>query len=424
MSRAPIDRFMDLRYGLFLHWNPSSVIGHEISWSREGPKREIMNKARDHEVSPRLCVPAALYDTLYRYFGAERFDARALARRAKAWGHRYVYLTTKHHDGFAMFDTGLSDYKITAPDCPAGRDLTAELADAVRAEGLGFCVYHSQPDWHHPDYRTERHGSYVEYLHGQVEELCTRYGPITAWWFDGLAGDSQVVGRPAPAPFERPPRPDLWDAERLIARMREWQPDMVINERCGLPCDFDTPEQRVGDDRTGRPWESTITLGDQWAYSFDERVKPAEEVIGYLVDAATGGGNFVVNLGPDRLGLIPAEQARVMDRVGAWLDLYGHTIYGTRPGPWPRWLWGGCTHRAEGGGTRVWVHARRWPELDDTLRLPLGGGMPRGAPRLVTPGRLEHEVADGALLLRLPLEDHDGIDAIVQMDFDTPPSFD
>ncbi len=413
------ERFMDRRYGLFLHWNPSSVIGHEISWSREGPKREIFNKSRGHDVSPRICVPAALYDTLYRHFDADRFDAPALVAKAKRWGHRYIYLTTKHHDGFAMFDTAQSDYKVTAPDCPAGRDLTRELAEACQAAGMGFGIYHSQPDWYHPDYRTENHDRYVDYLHAMVEELCTGYGPIDAWWFDGLAGDSQVMGRPAPAPFERPADPALWRAEELIAKMRAWQPDMAINERCALPCDFDTPEQRVGDYRPDRPWESTITLGAQWAYSFDERVKPAEEVLGYLIGAATGGGNFVVNVGPDRHGLIPPEQERVLDRVGRWLDRYGHTIYGTRAGPWPRWLWGGCTHR----GNIVWAHVTRWPELDDTLRLPLGGGVLAAPPKLLTPGHLTHRVEGDTLLLTLPLEDHDGIDAIVEMTFDVMPRF-
>ncbi|WP_308918004.1 alpha-L-fucosidase [Jannaschia sp. LMIT008] len=413
------ERLMDLRYGLFLHWNPSSVVGHEISWSREGPKREIMNKPRDSDVSPRLGVPAALYDTLYRHFNASRFDAPALVAKARRWGHRYVYITTKHHDGFAMFDSARTDYKVTAPDCPAGRDLTRELADACHAAGMGFGVYHSQPDWHHPDYRTENHDRYVEYLHAMVEELCTGYGPIAAWWFDGLAGDSQVIGRPAPPPFERIADPARWDAEALIAKMRRWQPDMAINERCALPCDFDTPEQRVGDADTGRPWESTITLDDQWAYRFQRDVKSAETVIGHIVDAATGGGNFVVNVGPDRLGVIPAEQERVLDRVGLWLDRYGHTIYGTRAGPWPRWIWGGCTARDD----TVWLHVRRWAELDDTLRLPLGGGVLRGEPRLLTPGRLRHAVEDGVLHLALPLEDHDGVDAIVEVAFDAMPRF-
>ena len=393
--------------------------GTRISWSREGPKPEILNKARGANVSPRVCVPAPLYDSLYRHFDARDFDAPALVAKARKWGHRYIYLTTKHHDGFAMFDTTQSDYKVTAPECPAGRDPTRELADACRAEGMGFGVYHSQPDWHHPDYRTDRHDAYIAYLHAMVEELCTGYGPIDAWWFDGLAGDKQVTGRRAPAPFDRPADPARWGAEALIEKMRAWQPDMAINERCALPCDFDTPEQRVGEYRPDRPWESTITLDRQWAYRFDQDLKSAKEVIGYLIDAATGGGNFVVNVGPDRHGTIPPEQERVLDRVGAWLDMYGHTIYGTRAGPWPRWLWGGCTH----AGKTVWAHVRHWPELDDTLELPLGGGTLAAPPELVTPGTLDHSVRDGVLRLTLPLRDHDGIDAIVKLEFDTMPAF-
>ena len=414
------ERFMDRRYGLFLHWNPSSVVGQEISWSREFDRPEILNKPRAHEVSPRVCIPAALYDTLYRHFDGRDFDAPALVEKAKRWGHRYIYLTTKHHDGFCMFDTAATDYKSTAPECPAGRDFVRELADACHAGGMGFGVYYSQPDWHHPDYRTENHDRYIDYLHAQVEELCTKYGPIDTWWFDGLAGDSQVTGRPAPKPFERPADPARWRAEELITKMRRWQPDMAINERCALPCDFDTPEQRVGEYRPERPWESTITLGDQWAYSFNERVKHTDDVIGFLIDAACGGGNYVVNVGPDRYGNVPPEQERVLDGVGRWLERYGHTIYGTRAGPWPRWIWGGSTHR-EG---KVWIHVRRWPERYATLELHLGGGTLRGEPRLVTPGSLDHRVEDGTLYLILPVRDHDGIDAIVEVDFDTMPRFD
>jgi alpha-L-fucosidase len=413
-----IDRFMDRRYGLFLHWNPSSVIGHEISWSRECPKPEIMNKGRGFEVSPRVAVPAGLYDSLYRYFDAADFDAPALVEKAKNWGFRYIYLTTKHHDGFAMFDSAHSNYKITAPDAACGRDLTRELADACHAAGMPFSVYYSQPDWHHPDYRTERHANYIAYLHAQVEELCTKYGEIEAWWFDGLAGHSQVTGRKTPAPFHVPENPERWDAENLIRKMRGWQPNMVINERCALPCDYYTPEQRVGAYDVENPWESTITLGAQWAYSFDETVKSAKTVIQSIVASACGGGNFVLNIGPDRHGLIPPEQERVMDEVGAWLQKYGETIYATRGGPWPRWTGGGSTHRGE----TVYVHVKDWPEHHDRLVLPLGGAQVQ-AVRMVTPGEVAHEVADGVLYLTLPVRFHDGMDSIVALDLDRIPTF-
>ena len=412
-----IDRFMDWRYGLFLHWNPSSVAGHEISWSREGAKPEIYNKMRGMDVSPRVMLPAPLYDSLYRYFDASEFDAEDLVARAKGWGFRYIYLTTKHHDGFAMFDTDQSDYKVTAPECPAGRDLFRELSRACHAAGMGLGVYYSQPDWHHPDYRTENHDRYIAYLHAQVEELCTAYGPIDAWWFDALSGESQVMGTAAPAPYHKEPDPALWDAEELIRKMRGWQPDMVINDRCVIPCDYTTPEQRVGEP-CGEPWESTITLGDQWAYSFNEHVKPAEEVIENIVDCATGGGNFVLNIGPDRHGLVPPEQVRVLDRVGAWMEMYGHTIYGTRPGPWPRWTWGGSVQK---DGT-VYLHVKRWPELHDTLELHLGGVDVLSAD-LLTPGELTHRVEDGYLRLQLPLRHQNGLDNIVKLELSAVPEF-
>jgi alpha-L-fucosidase len=413
-----IDRFMDWRYGLFLHWNPSSVVGHEISWSREGDKPEIFNKMRGSDVSPKVMIPAPLYDSLYKYFDARDFDAVALVARARDWGFRYIYLTTKHHDGFSNFDTDQSDYKVTAPDCPAGRDLTRELADACHDAGMGFGVYYSQPDWHHPDYRTDRHDRYVSYLHAQVEELCTRYGRIDAWWFDGLAGEGHVMGVPTPAPYHRPPLPSRWDAENLIRKMRGWQPEMVINDRCAMPCDYYTPEQRVGSYQPDEPWESTITLGAQWAYSFDETVKSAETCIAHIVDCACGGGNFVLNIGPDRHGLVPPEQIRVLDRVGEWMARYGDTIYGTRAGPWPRWVWGGTTHR----GTTVFVHAKKWVERKDTLELDLGG-VDVVSVSMITGGDLTWSVEDGKLLLVLPLKDQNGLDNIVRLELSALPKF-
>ncbi|MCV6823490.1 MULTISPECIES: alpha-L-fucosidase [Halocynthiibacter] len=413
-----VDQFMDMRYGLFLHWNPSSVAGHEISWSREGDKPEIYLKTRGRDVSPRVMIPAELYDSLYKYFDARDFDAPALVAKAQDWGFKYIYLTTKHHDGFSNFDTAHNSYKVTAPECPAGRDLTKELADACHEAGMAFAVYYSQPDWHHPDYRTENHQNYIDYLHAQVEELCTKYGKIAAWWFDGLGGEGNVTGRAAPEPFYKPHDPTLWDAENLIKKMRKWQPDMVINDRCAMPCDFYTPEQRVGDYNPDEAWEATITLGDQWAYSFNEVVKTPETCINNIVDCATGGGNFVLNIGPDRHGIVPPEQERVLNTVGDWMKKYGHTIYGTRGGPYPRWTWGGSTHT----GTTVYLHVKRWPEKGDLLELHLGGCNVKSV-EMVTPGTVNWSVEGEYLHLVLPLKYQDGLDNIVKLEFDKLPVF-
>ncbi|QQA41459.1 alpha-L-fucosidase [Pelagovum pacificum] len=415
-----IDKFLDWRYGLFVHWNPSSVIGHEISWSRENDKPEQPHKPRAHTVSPRTCIPAELYDSLYRYFDASHWDARDFVAKAKAWGFRYIYLTTKHHDGFCNFDTDLTDYKVTSSSCPAGRDLTREYVDACRELDMGLGIYYSQPDWHHPDYRTENHDRYIQYLHAQIEELCTRYGKIDVWWFDGLTanekGDNHVTGLATPAAYHEEPNPGLWDAEALLKKMRAWQPDMVINDRCVLQADFYTPEQRVGGFDPENPWESSMTIGGQWAYSFDEVVKSSDEMIGHVVDAACGGGNFVLNVGPDRHGLIPPEQERVLNQIAAWMDAYGHTIYGTRGGPYPRWRWGGATH----DGNTIYVHVRRWPELQDRLTLPLGGARPQSVTLLTGEG-LTYEVEGDLIHLDLGLQNDNALDNIVEMKLDKLP---
>ena len=418
-NTGPIDRFMSWRYGLFIHWSPISVIGHEIGWSRENERPEILNKPGNHQVSARVLVPAGVYDSLYRHFNPTEFSADALVRRAIEWGVRYIYFTSKHHDGFCNFDSAHTDYKITSPECPYGRDIVKDLSDACHEHGMGFGIYYSQPDWRHPDYRTERHEDYVRYLHAQVEELCTRYGKVDVLWFDGLVGtEGHMTGVKTPDIYNPDGGRDWWNAEALLAKIRSWQPDILINDRCGMPGDFSTPEQRIGDYAPDQPWESCITIGDQWAYRFFDNYKSPAQCLQSLISAACGGGNFALNVGPDRLGLLDPQQIAVLDVIGEWLSRYGETIYATRGGPYPRWEWGGSTHR----DNTVYLHVLRWPEHRHELRLPLGGASVKTA-EIMTGGRLDWDTSDDWLRLRLPLADQDRIDTIVRLELDRLPGF-
>ena len=314
-SRANAERLQwwrDARFGMFIHWGPVSLKGTEIGWSRGAQ------------------VPQEEYDSLYKQFNPEQFDARQWVSLAKQAGMKYLVFTTKHHDGFCMFDTKETDFNIM--NSPFHRDVVKELADACREEGIAFGTYHSVCDWHHPDFP---HGSpggkslkpqpnldrYEEYLRNQVRELITQYGPLLILWFD-VAQD--------------------FDAKRgqgVVDYVRSLQPDIIINNRCAVPADYDTPEQRIGGFNRERPWETCMTIARQWAWKPNDDTKSRVECLQTLLRVIGGDGNLLFNVGPMPDGRIEPEQVERLKEMGAWLAKYGDGVYGTRggpfkPGPW------------------------------------------------------------------------------------------
>jgi alpha-L-fucosidase len=238
-------------------------------------------------------------------------------------------------------------------------------------------VYYSQPDWYHPDYLGEHHERYIRYLHGQIREILTNYGRIDGLWFDNLRGVSPQTAK-------------LWEAERLFTMARSIQPHLIINNRCGLPGDYDTPEQHVGRFQDNRPWESCITLGTQWAWKPNDRLKTPDEAIRMLVSCVVGDGNLALNTNPVPDGQIEPRQVETFRQIGRWMSMYGESIYSTRGGPFlaPAWearkfgaarktfqlsggrWWGGSTHK----GNTVYLHVLRWPK--PTIVLPDIGRSP------------------------------------------------
>jgi alpha-L-fucosidase len=337
---------------MFVHWGPVSLRGTEIGWSR-GKQ-----------------VPVEEYDALYRRFEPTLFDARAWARLAREAGMGYLVLTTKHHDGFCLWPSALTDYDIAST--PLGRDVVCELADACRAEGIVFCAYHSICDWRHPDYPLGSPGGttrkpspdmdrYVSYLKGQLAELIQGYGPLGILWFDG--------------DWEEP-----WTEERgkdLYRYCRGLQPSLIVNNRVGkgredmagttaagrFGGDYDTPEQRVGRFQADRPWESCITIGRQWAWRPDEELKSLDECVRTLVTCAGGDGNLLLNVGPMPTGEIEPRQAARLREMGTWLSAHGESVRATRGGPFLPGSWGVSTHRDR----TVYVHVLDWPAADPVL---------------------------------------------------------
>lgn len=384
-----MDWWREARFGLFIHWGPVSLKGTEIGWSRGGERRGTGGTGT---------IPVEVYDNLYKQFNPIRFDAEEWVAIAQAAGMRYLVFTTKHHDGFCMFDSRLTDYKIT--NSPFKRDVVAELAEACHKAGLRLGFYYSPPDWHHPDYRTEQHDRYIEYLHGQLRELCTNYGRVDIIWFDGLGG-----------------KPEDWRAAELIEMIRRLQPHVIVNNRAGLPADHDTPEQRVGTFQNDRPWESCITIGSQWAYKPDDRIKSLKECIRTLVRCAGGDGNLLFNVGPMPTGEIEPRQVEQLKEMGDWLRQYGRSIYRTRGGPFLPGYWGASTH----ADRTIYLHVFQWLSRDEgeSLVLPPIDRKIRLA-SMLTGGEVSFRQSDEAISLAVAPEHRHEIDTIIALELDGP----
>jgi len=387
--------WQEARFGLFIHWGPVSVMGTEIGWSRGGERR---GRAGIGE------VPVEIYDDLYRHFNPVHFDADEWVRIAQAAGMKYMVFTTKHHDGFCNFNSRLTDYKITSPESPFGRDIVAELARACHKAGLPLGLYYSPPDWYHPDYRTEKHAEYIKYMHGQLRELCTNYGKVSIIWFDGLGGTAED-----------------WDSHRMLAMIRELQPGVIINRRGGLAADHDTPEQTIGAFRNDRPWETCMTICTQWSWRPDDRLKSLKECLHTLVRTAGGDGNLLFNVGPRPDGRFEPEQVARLKEMGEWLARYGESIYGTRGGPFKYSPFGQGRYTSTHKGNRIYVHVLAWPRDDAPLELP---PIARKviASSVLTGGTVTVAQSPEAITVSLPVADRREIDTIIVLELDGPAS--
>jgi alpha-L-fucosidase len=374
------------RFGMFIHWDPISLLGQEISWSRGNS------------------VPTNVYDNLYKQFNPTNFNADQWVSLAQSAGMKYMVFTTRHHDGFSMFDTRATNYmsdigttniyKITAPECPFGRDVVKELASACHRAGMRFGAYYSQPDW----VFTGSSSDYQAYLKTQVRELMSSYGRVDVLWFDGLGASAST-----------------YDAAALNALARSLQPGLLINNRDGgLPEDFDTPEQTVGSFQTSRPWESCMTVSahDQWAWGgTNDGVKSLTSCLNMLVNCAGGDGNMLLNVGPRPDGMIDPEQANLLKGIGAWLAQYGESIYDTRGGPFKPAAYGASTYRTN----TVYVHVLSWA-YGSVLLPPIPARVLSS--RVLTGGSATVVQTGAGIQLSVAPGDQQAFDTIVALDLD------
>ena len=315
----------DARFGMFIHWGLYSVVGrHE--WVME-------NEA----------VPVAEYEQLAKRFAPQPNAARGWAKLARQAGQKYMVMTTKHHEGFCLFDTKLTNY--CAPKQACGRDLVKEFVDAARAEGLRVGFYYSLMDWHHPDGARcaedqAARRRFVDYIHGQVRELCSNYGKLDVLWYD----------------VNWPLKPEGWEAAQMNAMVRKLQPEIIINNRTGLPEDFATPEQRI--EAANRAWEACMTMNGSWGYQrADDDWKSSKTVVRNLITCARDGGNYLLNIGPRPDGSIPEESVRILTAVGKWMEKNGDTIYTAEPCQVKRSANALFTRK----GNTLYMHVHFWP---------------------------------------------------------------
>jgi len=349
---ARTENFLKDRFGMFIHWGLYAIPARG-EWVRNAER--ISNEG---------------YQPYFDEFDPVRYDPKQWASLAKKAGMKYAVMTTKHHDGFCLFDSQFTDYKAT--NTPAGRDLIREYADAFRAEGIKIGFYYSLLDWHHPDYpkyddsihpmreneafKDEQihFGNYVEYLHNQVRELCTNYGKVDVMWFDFSYGEMSG---------------EKWEATRLVEMVRELQPGIIIDNRLGgdgklaeppvYAGDFESPEQKIPaggvTDALGRPvpWEACMTLNNHWGYCAGDRdYKSAQGVVRMLAECVSKGGNLLLNVGPNARGEIPRESIEVLERVGEWMHGNAGSIYGCGAAEIAKPEWGRYTQR----GKRLYAH--------------------------------------------------------------------
>ena len=388
-SERDLQWFREARFGLFVCWGPVSLKGTEIGWSRGGERRGRKGTGT---------IPVEVYDNLFKQWKPDKFDARQWVEVAQGAGMKYMIFLVKHHDGFCLYDTQLTNYKSTSPEAAWRHDVMADIAAACHEAGLRLFIYYSQPDWYHPDYRTAHHQRYIQYLHGQIRELLTKYGRIDGLWFDGLGGQAKD-----------------WDAKNLFRLIRQLQPHIIVNNRCGLPGDFDTPEQRIGRFQTNRLWESCITLGTQWSWKPDDRIKSLKECIHLLVRCAGGNGNLALNTNPMPNGEIEPRQVKRLKDIGQWLGKYGESIYRTRGGPFRPGPWGACTFRQN----TVYVHILKWE--GDRVMLPAITGKIVGFSAL-TGGTPEVRQTGKGIEISVPAPDRQDIDTIVVLRLNSPAS--
>jgi alpha-L-fucosidase len=410
--------YREAKFGMFIHWGPYSLASVEASWPIMRPSKEFPIAEEEYRALPKRFNPTA-------------FDPNAWIALAKSAGQRYMVFTTKHHDGFCMFDSAYTDYKIT--NTPYKKDIVAQLAEACHREKMPIGFYYSPPDMNHPAFRDTSQlaaknwngeptravwPNYLDYMELQLRELLTRYGDVCLIWFDGLYNQRK------------------FDGDRMHRVILDLQSQTLINNRIGIPGDYETPEQFLpaaipvkgktldfGHKDTGtkptyvptpeefRLWETCMTINQTWAYNKNDRdFKSSQHLIRTLVEVASRGGNFLLNVGPQPDGTIQPEFVERLQAIGKWMNRNSESIYGTTYGP----IQGVSSVRTTAKGRDIFVHIFDWQ--GETMELS-ADALPKfdSASLLATGAPIEFKQHDRGVTLKLPAQAPDPDVTVIAM---------
>jgi alpha-L-fucosidase len=396
--------FQNAKFGLFIHWGVYSVLG-DGEW--------VMNNQQ---------IPVKIYEKLPGFFNPTGYDPKAWVQMAKDAGMNYIVITSKHHDGFAMWDSQVSDYNIVKKT-PYGKDVLKLLADECRKEGIRLFFYHSQLDWHHPEYfprgntgagytgRPEQGdmNKYLDYMDAQLTELLTNYGDVGGIWFDGMWDKKDAD----------------WRLDKTYRLIHQLQPGALLGSNHHRPPnegeDFQmfekdlpghnttgfSPEQKIG----SLPKETCETINNSWGFNLkDDGHKTKKQLIQYLVKAAGYDANFLLNVGPMPNGKIQQEHIDLLKQMGEWNRKYGETIYGTRGGPLSARDWGVTTQK----GNTVFLHVLNWH--DESLVIPSLSKKIKAARLFADNTPLKFIENEYGITVKIPKAKFDEIDTIVALE--------
>ncbi|HLP73584.1 MAG TPA: alpha-L-fucosidase [Bacteroidales bacterium] len=420
----------EARFGMFIHWGVYSLPagtwnGHQIGSIGEW----IMNRGK---------IPVADYQRMAKDFNPVNYDPDAWVKMAKDAGMKYIVITSKHHDGFALFESKASPWNVVNATA-YGKDLLKPLADACKKYGIRLGFYYSQAqDWNNPGgsaarkltkegwanpdsviidaYTKEHRGhwdpaqekkSFAQYIDDvsvpQVKELLTNYGDVAVLWWDTPT--------------------DMTDeAATKLQSLLALQPNIITNDRLkrpNFPGDHKTPEQRIPNlkDLDGTDWETCMTMNGTWGYkSYDHNYKTPQTLIRNLIDIASKGGNFLLNVGPTELGEFPQESVALLSEMGKWMKVNGESIYGTKASPWGLFDWGRCTKKETKNGTSLYFHVFEWPK-DGKLTIADFKNAVVSAKLVATGAKVKSTVSkDKVLTIQLPATAPDAIATVIRVD--------
>ena len=386
-----VEKWKDERFGMFIHWGPISQMGKQLGHGRNSPSHKPGGKP--YKVA---AIEPEVYDVQYKTFNPVKYDPGYIVKMAKSAGMQYLVFTAKHHAGFSMFDSKVTDYDIMS--APYGKDILKELEQACRKNDFGFGFYYSPRDWHHLDCDSEHnHPRYIEFYKTQMEELLNNYGTIHEIWFDGLG-------------------PGDWGntSAEVMKMIRTLHPNALVNDRGGVGADFYTPEHTVSYFNNKEVWEACHTTTGQWGYNPDVGVKSLSRLMEILLYTWGADGNMLLNIGPRGDGSLNPVEVERLEQIAKWWAVNGETsIRSSRGGPYLPGSWGVSTRKEN----KVYLHVFRWNKNGE-MTFPNLSGRKVLSVRLLNGGNIDMKTGEVEYEISVPEKSREKIVTTIELEFD------